>query len=278
MTSAWMAAPSVPAHSVSARSVLQILRVCAVQPGESSSRRAVGVTLHAPPFGPCESRHHPPCRWHAACPRVRSCRFCAIQAWYMEKRRCNLGRFGQESARARSIPQLCPRARDLRDRAATTGSDDPTAASVREGDRAWSLTLMHFLVSWPPAVTLPEPQPRCLQPVGLDRNNYPVQQWGLCGVPRSKAWPSEGHVKVAKPARSQTPPQHPAHGIPSTWGARGPPTAVLSLAGGSSPLTWRRAGALLAAPAGIGSFLNGRRAAPPALPAPNPQLPHVPSR
>ena len=154
MTSAWMAAPSVPAHSVSARSVLQILRVCAVQPGESSSRRAVGVTLHAPPFGPCESRHHPPCRWHAACPRVRSCRFCAIQAWYMEKRRCNLGRFGQESARARSIPQLCPRARDLRDRAATTGSDDPTAASVREGDRAWSLTLMHFLVSWPPASDL----------------------------------------------------------------------------------------------------------------------------
>ena len=147
-----MAAPSVPAHSMLARSVLQILRVCAVKPGESSSRRAVGVMSHAPPFGPCESRHHHPCRWHAACPGVRSCRFCALQAFVMKSADANIARFGQESARARSVLQLCPRPRVLHGRSATAGGHSRTVASVRAGVRAHQPILGAIIVSWMPAV------------------------------------------------------------------------------------------------------------------------------
>ena len=147
-----MAAPSVPAHSMLARSVLQILRVCAVKPGESSSRRAVGVMSHAPPFGPCESRHHHPCRWHAACPGVRSCRFCALQAFVMKSADANIARFGQESARARSVSRLCPRPRVLHDRSATAGGHSRTVASVRAGVRAHQPILGAIIVSWMPAV------------------------------------------------------------------------------------------------------------------------------
>ena len=119
-------------------------------------------------------------------------------------------RFCRLSSVARLPPQLWPRARILRDRTATTDRQGPIAASVRKGDRACALGFGAVLAVVNACTCLPVTSSWCLQPASLDPNNHLLPQWGLCGVPRSKAWPSAGMLKVAKALAPPTLPQAPA--------------------------------------------------------------------
>ena len=88
-------------------------------------------------------------------------------------------RFCRLSSVARLPPQLCPRARILRDRTATTDRQGPIAASVRKGDRACALGSGAVLAVVNACTCLPVTSSCwCLQPASLDPNNHLLPQWG----------------------------------------------------------------------------------------------------
>ena len=143
-------------------------------------------------------------------------------------------RFCRLSSVARLPPQLCPRARILRDRTATTDRQGPIAASVRKGDRACALGSGALLAVVNACTCPPVTSSWCLQPASLDPNNHLLPQWGLCGVPRSKAWPSAGMLKVAKALAPPLCPKHPLLGMPrSPASARPARATVFSHPGGT---------------------------------------------
>ena len=185
---------------------------------------------------PAVRHNHPPRAWinilRAPGPDCHTRTTRSLSA-HLARRRI-FTRFCRLSSVARLPPQLCPRARILRDRTATTDRQGPIAASVRKGDRACALGFGAVLAVVNACTCLPVTSSWCLQPASLDPNNHLLPQWGLCGVPRSKAWPSAGMLKVAKALAPPPCPKHPLLGMPrSPASARPARATVFSHPGGT---------------------------------------------
>ena len=105
---------------------------------------------------------------------------------------------------------------------------------MRKGDRACALGSGAVFAVVNACTCLPVTSSWCLQPASLDPNNHLLPQWGLCGVPRSKAWPSAGMLKVAKALAPPLCPKPPLLGMPrSPASARPARATVFSHPGGT---------------------------------------------